>query len=226
MIIITGASRGVGKYLYDHYAAMGEDLMGTFKTSAAFSGLPGYYQLDVTDEEAVQDFAELLKDKAGQITLINCAGINYNAFGHKADLTKWQNVIDVNVNGTFNMIRQVLPLMRTQKFGRIINFSSVVALRATPGVSAYAASKAALWGMTKSLAVENAILNITINNINLGYSELGMISEVPEQYKQAILDQIPNKSFCSGQDILNTVEYIRNTSYLNGAAIDLNGGLQ
>jgi acetoacetyl-CoA reductase/3-oxoacyl-[acyl-carrier protein] reductase len=115
--------------------------------------------------------------------------------------------------------------MREQKFGRIINFSSVVAIKPTPGISPYAASKAALWGLTKTVAIENAALNITINNINLGYSELGMIEMVPDEYKKAIVAQIPAGMLCEPNDILNTVNYIRTTRYLTGTSIDLNGGL-
>jgi NAD(P)-dependent dehydrogenase (short-subunit alcohol dehydrogenase family) len=115
--------------------------------------------------------------------------------------------------------------MREQKFGRIINFSSVVAIKPTQGISAYAASKSALWGLSKSIAIENAALNITINNINLGYSELGMIEMVPDEYKKVIIAQIPAGILCEPKDILNTVRYIRSTRYLTGTSIDLNGGL-
>ncbi|MBP1671863.1 MAG: family oxidoreductase, partial [Bacteroidetes bacterium] len=105
---------------------------------------------------------------------MNCAGISYNSYAHKADIDKWNKVIEVNLNGTFNVIRNILPIMREQSYGRIINFSSIVTSLPTPGVSAYAASKAGLIGLTKSLAVENASKRITVNAINLGYANIGM----------------------------------------------------
>jgi 3-oxoacyl-[acyl-carrier protein] reductase len=82
-----------------------------------------------------------------------------------------------------------------------------------------------LWGFAKSVAIENASYNITINTINLGYAETGMIQTVPEEYRRNILAQIPAGRFCSGKEILNTISYIMNTAYLTGSAIDLNGGL-
>jgi NAD(P)-dependent dehydrogenase (short-subunit alcohol dehydrogenase family) len=115
--------------------------------------------------------------------------------------------------------------MRAQTFGRIINFSSVVAIKPTPGVGAYAASKSALWGLSRTVAIENASKNITINNINLGYSELGMIETVPEDFRKKIIEQIPAGKLCSGSDILNTVDFLMKTSYINGASVDLSGGL-
>jgi NAD(P)-dependent dehydrogenase (short-subunit alcohol dehydrogenase family) len=173
-------------------------------------------------DELIQNKIRNLKD----ITLINCAGINYNSFTHKSDPVKWRNVIEVNLIGTYNFIRAVLPVMRSQKFGRIINFSSITAQRPTQGVSSYAASKAALWGLVKTLAAENGSLNITANNINLGYASIGMgISNVSEKYKKQILEHLPSGEFCTPNDIFETVEFIRKTSNLNGISIDLNGGL-
>lgn len=226
MILITGASRGVGKFLFESYTQLGEKVFGTFNNSSVnFANYENAFcNVDVTKESDVQKWIESI-DNLQHITLINCAGINYNAFAHKADLTHWKQVIDVNLVGTFNVIHKVLPLMRENNYGRIINFSSVVAQKATPGISAYAASKAALWGMTKSIAQENATKGITINNINLGYSELGMIEQVPDKFKEVIKSQIPCGEFIRKEDVFNTVEYIRNTAFLTGVNIDLNGGL-
>jgi NAD(P)-dependent dehydrogenase (short-subunit alcohol dehydrogenase family) len=226
MILITGASGGVGKYLYEYYTGLGEQVVGTYHQAGNFQNQQGYHQLDLTHYDHVAAFVQQHVALWQNITLVNCAGITYSAFAHKAQAEQWHRVIDVNIKGTFNIIREVLPIMRSQKFGRIINFSSVVALKPTPGVSAYAATKAALWGMARSIATENASLNVTINNINLGYSELGMINTVPEQYMQNILAQIPMGRLCPGQDIISTVEYLRHTPYITGTSVDLNGGLQ
>tara|TARA_B100000795_G_scaffold254298_1_gene225084 strand:+ start:6503 stop:7186 length:684 start_codon:yes stop_codon:yes gene_type:complete len=226
MIIITGASSGVGKFLFDTYTELGEEVYGTYNKS-----IPGntksnghYNQVDIVNYNEVENWIKSIKSMK-DITLINCAGITYNAFAHKADIELWKNVIDVNLIGTYNVIRAILPLMRDENFGRVINFSSVAAQKATPGISAYAASKAALWGMAKSISIENASKGITINNINLGYSELGMIEQVPEKYKDAIKAVIPSGEFCKKEDVFKCVEFVRNNNYLNGSSIDLNGGI-
>jgi NAD(P)-dependent dehydrogenase (short-subunit alcohol dehydrogenase family) len=226
MIIITGASRGVGKYLFDEYQKLFPEIYGTYNATLPNTATKkdSYAKVDVTDFNEVESWAKSLNPK-NDLTLINCAGISYNAFAHKSNVLDWKKVIDVNVVGTYNVIRAFLPFMRENSYGRIINFSSVAAQKGTPGVSAYAASKAALWGLSKSIAVENAAKGITINNINLGYSELGMIEQVPEKFKDHIKAQIPNGDFCKKEDIFSSVEYLRRNSYTNGTSIDLNGGI-
>lgn len=226
MVIITGASRGIGKFLFtSFFKHSNEEVRGIYLNTQPTENIEKYFRLDITDYEQVKLFADSNKDTMTDITLINCAGITYNSFLHKSDPVKWKNVIDTNLIGTYNIIRALLPFMREQKFGRIINFSSVVAIKPTPGISPYAASKSALWGLTKSVAIENAALNITINNINLGYSELGMIEMVPDEFREKIITQIPAGTLCSPEDILNTVKYLQSTKYINGSSIELNGGL-
>ena len=225
MIIITGASRGVGRFLFDSFLNSGENVIGTYVNTVPIKNFDNFIKLDVTNYSEVEKFVNSISDKISDLTLINCAGITYNSFTHKSNHEEWYDVIQTNLMGTYNAIRSVLPFMRQQKFGRIINFSSVVAQKPTHGVSSYAASKSALWGLSKSIAIENAALNISINNINLGYSELGMIEMVPEEYKKKIIEQIPAGILCEPKDILNTVNYLRSTRYITGSSIDLNGGL-
>ena len=223
LIIIIGASKGIGKFLFESFRDLDLAVIGTYNSTS--SNQIGLYKVDVTDFNQVSSWIESQDLLEKDITLINCAGITYNSFAHKSDPMLWKKVIEVNLIGSYNCIRAILPIMRSRKHGRIVNFSSVVASKGTPGVSAYAASKSALWGMTKSLAQENAALNVTINNINMGYSELGMISQVPEEFLKVLVNQIPSKKLCSAKDILNTVQYLRECSYINGTSIDLNGGL-
>jgi len=202
-----------------------ESVIGIYNNSKPTDNPEVFTKIDVCNIDEINNFVELRKEELNDITLINCAGISYNSFTHKSDSEKWKSVVETNLFGIYNFIRALLPIMREQRFGRIINFSSVVALKPTPGVSAYAASKSALWGLSKSIAIENAVLNININNINLGYSELGMIGTVPEEYKNKIISQIPSGSLCGSSDILNTVNYLRSTRYITGSSIDLSGGL-
>jgi NAD(P)-dependent dehydrogenase (short-subunit alcohol dehydrogenase family) len=202
-----------------------EPVIGIYNRSKPSDNSEIFTKIDVCNLDEINSFIALRREELKEITLINCAGISYNSFTHKSDSEKWKSVVETNLFGTYNFIRALLPIMREQKFGRIINFSSVVALKPTPGVSAYAASKSALWGLSKSIAIENAALNININNINLGYSELGMIETVPDEYKNKIISQIPAGQFCSSGDILNTVNYLKSTRYITGSSIDLSGGL-
>ncbi len=226
MILITGASKGIGYYLLEKYFNRKEKVYGTYNSTQPVGLIELFSKVDISDYEEVRCWVEKHLVEKEEITLINCAGISYNSFAHKADINRWREVLEVNIIGTFNVIRCLLPFMREIGFGRIINFSSVVAQKPTPGTSAYAASKSALWGLSRSLAIENASKGITVNNINLGYSNIGMgINEVSADFQKELLKIIPAKQFCNPKDIFNTVEYLRNTSYINGSSIDINGGL-
>jgi acetoacetyl-CoA reductase/3-oxoacyl-[acyl-carrier protein] reductase len=226
MIIISGASRGIGDYLFNSFVNdLNDSVIGTYYNTVPLYNLDKFEKVDITNISDINTFILNRFDQLKDITLINCAGMSYNSYTHKSDENKWKKVIETNLFGTYNFIRAVLPIMRENKFGRIINFSSVVAIKPTPGVSAYSASKSALWGMSKSIAIENASNNITINNINLGYSELGMIETVPDEFKKQIISQIPSQNLCEPKDILNTVKYLMTTKYITGSSIDLTGGL-
>jgi len=228
MKIITGVSGSIGKLLFEHYNNSDEPIVGTFnRNNPLFSSNSGsrVFQVDISDYEQVSEFIAEIEDELKNICLINCASIVYDSFAHKADPDSWKHVIDVNLTGTFNMIRALLPYMRDQEYGRIINFSSVVAQTGAIGTSAYAASKAALWGLTKSLTIENANKNILINSINLGYMESGMTDRIPKELKTSILEKIPLKSFGPINEVILAAEYLINTDYIAGTTIDVNGGL-
>jgi len=227
MILITGASKGVGEFLFEKFQQNNSEVIGTYNTTFKKGELNNsMFQVDVSDFRQVENWIAGIEGRLNNIVLLNCAGINYNSFAHKAEIEKWNRVLEVNLMGTFNVIRSVLPYMRKQKYGRIINFSSVTAQMGTMGISAYAASKSGLWGMTRSIAVENGSLGITINNINLGYANIGMgINALTENFSETIKSRIPSKEFCPPEDIFSTVQFLINTGYITGTSIDLNGGL-
>ena len=225
MIIISGASRGIGAYLMQAFSRKSIKTIGLYNKTEP-SDLSGtYYRADIRDFEKLEELIVPLLLNSDEIVLINCAGVTYSAFTHKSDPKIWKQVVETNLIGTYNLIRCILPKMRENNHGRIINFSSVIAEISTPGVSAYAATKSALWGLSKSISIENANKNVTINNINLGYSELGMIKEVPAQYLDKIKGDIPMKRLCSPEEIFNTVKYLIDTPYITGESISINGGL-
>ena len=224
MILITGASRGIGKYLYKYFATKGDEVYGTYNSTTP-ENIKGLTKVDISRYNEVESWIQSIPN-LNEIKLINCAAIADSSFAHKCKIEEWHKVIDINVKGTFNTIRALLPIMRGQGYGRIINFSSVIAQKGTPGVSAYAASKSALWGMAKSLATENASKGISVNNINLGYVNLGMgLEQVPEQMQETLKKQIPLGRFCEPEEMVATIEYLIKTPYINGSSVDLNGGL-
>ena len=226
MVLITGASRGIGKYLFSEFHKGGDTIYGTYnRTPPEGKNFKYFQKVDISCYDQVANWIDNLKPNLKSIILINCAGINYSSFAHKADLEKWTNVVNVNLIGTFNVINKVLPIMREQNFGRIINLSSVVAQTLVPGTSAYAASKAGLSGLIKSIAAENATKGITINNLTLGYFNAGMIQEVPQDYQELLKKKIPLGEFGNPVDIFSAIQLLINSNYINGSNIDINGGL-
>jgi NAD(P)-dependent dehydrogenase (short-subunit alcohol dehydrogenase family) len=224
--LVSGASRGIGLYLLEQLSKEGFDVFGTYNTTEPQTSKKQLFsKVDITNDLQVRNWMEAITNECDKIVLINCSGINYNIFAHKAEVEKWKYVIDVNLIGSFRIINAVLPVMRKSGYGRIINFSSVVAQKGVPGTSAYAASKAALWGMTKSIATENAKKGITINNLNLGYFDIGMISEVSPQILDGIKNNIPSQMLGNPENILNAVKFLIQADYITGTSIDINGGL-
>lgn len=229
MIIITGVSRGIGAFLAEKYAAMGEPVEGIYLHSDPPAVLRekgvNLSPCDIGDWASVEAWVKNLHPQGQRITLLNCAGINYNSFAHKAAMDKWEDVIRVNLTGTFNFIRLMLPYMRETGWGRVVNFSSVVSQTGVPGTSAYAASKAGLNGMIKALAVENATKGITFNNLTLGYHNIGMITDVPEAYLKTVIEKIPAGRLGDPDNIFQAVEFLRKADYVNGTCLDINGAL-
>lgn len=224
MVIITGAGSGIGQFLFQHFSKT-DSVLGT--THSFKIDDPRFTQLDVTDYHAVEQWKSSIDGELlSRIVLINCAGINYDAFIHKADLLEWKKVIDTNFIGAFNVIRCFLPIMRNTGYGRIVNIGSITAQKGVMGTSAYAASKSAFWGFTRAVAVENASKGVTINTINLGYFEIGMgLTQISEAQRKVLLQQIPAGRFGRPEEILSTIEYLIQTEYINGTSIDLNGAL-
>ena len=213
MKIIIGASGGIGSKLFEHYSKDETDgVIGTFHKNGEESEF--MWGLDIANYFVVEAFAESVDLYDGQITLINCAGINYDAMAHKASVDSWWDVIEVNLVGTFHVIRAFLPYMRHWNYGRIINMGSVVAQKGIPGTSAYAASKAGLQGLTKAIAAENKEKNITINTLNLGYMEVGM-GTIYEQ--SGAIGKIDN--------IINAINMLVDSPFITGTSVDINGGL-
>ena len=223
--LITGASKGIGSYLFKKFAGEDQQVYGTYNSTN-----PGFRdghlsKVNIVNDDEVKKWIEVVVKPGDHIVLINCAGVNYNTFAHKADKEKWKRVIEVNLIGTFNVIYALLPVMRETNYGRIINFSSVVPQKGIPGTSAYAASKAGLWGLTKTIAAENAKKGITINSLNIGYFNIGMTSEIRKEILSGIISMIPAQKLGDPENIYHAVNFLIKADYVNGTSVDINGGL-
>lgn len=223
MIIITGASRGIGKQLFDKFSKM-EDVVGT-----SLNGHEGLYQVDISDKAEVDDFFNNIctehKGKMLNLTLINCAGITDSERMINSKREDWDRVVEVNLLGTANVIHSALAFMIPQRFGRIINMGSVVAQSGMIGTTAYAASKAGLWGLSKSLSKEVGKYNITVNTMNLGYTDMGMIEQVPEKVRERLNGATATGRLGNIDDVLESVQYLRRCSFITGTELNLNGGI-
>lgn len=225
MKLITGASKGIGKFLFEKYLNEGETVYGTYlSTEPEPKYLNFFTKVDITNHQEVVKWINSIK-LTDKIELINCAATTYDSFAHKSDPEIWSKTIQVNLTGNFVVIQALLPIMRKNNYGRIINFSSVVAQIGIIGSSAYASSKAALWGLGKSIAAENASKGITINTLNLGYFKIGMANNVLVEIQNKIKEQIPTHDFGDPINIYNAINFLIASDYVNGSSIDINGGL-
>lgn len=186
-------------------------------------------EFDASDYNATKTAFNHMSSKHGQIDiLINNAGITRDRFHHKMSYQDWQDVININLNSVFNCSRQVIESMRKNNYGRIINISSVNALKGQIGQTNYCASKAAIIGFSKALAQESASKGITVNVIAPGYVDTEMTKKIdPTIVSNQILPMIPLNRFASPSEISSLVLYLvsDDASYMTGQTISINGGL-
>lgn len=243
-VLLTGASGGLGKYISHHLAQNGFNLALQFNNSPVkldenineikSSGFlkPGQiiksYKADISDESSVTELTGNVKSDLGSIDiLINNAGLSINAVSWKLNLDDWNKVINVNLTGPFLCTKHVLPLMKENKYGRIIYISSVVPQIGVAGTAAYSASKAGLYGLCKTVSKEIIRNNITANVISLGYFDAGLLYQIPEEIRNQIKETIPVKEFGNPAEVSECIKYLcsENSRYITGQTINLNGGL-
>lgn len=238
-ILLIGASGGLGKHFANSFASEGCNLALVYKehSKEAHSLVENTlkhnikaktYEADITSEASIEKLVNSAVNDFGSIdVLINNAGLSLNAMSWKMDIDSWNKVLAVNLTGPFLCIKHVIPVMKKIGWGRIINISSVVAQLGVPGTVAYSVSKAGLEGLTKTVSKEIAKLNITINNIALGYFNAGLLYQIPEDLRNQIKDTIPKKEFGNPQEIVECMKFLisENSTYINGQTININGGL-
>lgn len=230
MIIITGVSGGIGKYLLGQFLEQtDEQIVAMYNNTEPLFNYENpklvYIKADLTSESEVGQIVNEHFKIASNIKLIHCAGLSHNSMLHKTQVENWRKVFAVNLDSAFILTKYLLPIMREQSFGRIIFFSSIVPQIGVVGTASYSASKSGLWGLMKALVKENASKGITCNTLNLGYFNIGMIKDVPETILNEIIKTIPSQKLGEPIDIFNAVKFIISSDYLTGAQIDINGGL-
>lgn len=225
MIIITGASGGLGNYLVkklknDH------ELIGTYWSHKPdkFESTVDFYQLDVSNAQEIDSFMKKISPKLHNIVFIHLAGISINAVSHKMKEEYWDRVMDVNLKGAFLMTRSLIPIMRMQEWGRVIYISSVVGQTGIPGTCAYSASKAGLFGLTRTVAAENVLKNITVNTISLGYFNVGIIDTLNPDMQEQIKEKIPMRRFGRPENFEMAIRFLIDCDYITGSILNINGG--
>ena len=230
VIVITGATGGLGSEMVKHFEQQNVRLaLHTFQQEPFDVACEhAWFKADLREPQQIDTLIAAILANFGRIdVLINNAGISKNGMSWKLSDADFNEVVAVNLTAPFKLIKGFLPKMREQKSGRIISISSVVAQTGVVGTAAYAASKAGLIGLTKTVSKETATNGITVNCLALGYFNVGMIDEVAPEMQAQIIQAIPQQQLGSVATILATIDWLisKEADYITGQTISLNGGL-
>lgn len=237
--VVTGGTGGIGSAISQRLAKDYHVIACYFKNGnheeakqwQAAQKAAGYtidiLYADIVNYADCEKLVSLVKERFGRIdVLINNAGITADASLKRMTLEQWQRVIDANLTSVYNVTHNVLPLMLERKYGRIISISSINGRKGQLGQCNYAATKAALYGFSMSLAQEVAKQGITVNTISPGYIDTNMLAGVKENVLQGIIAQIPVGRLGRPEEIANAVAFLAapESSFVTGANLDINGG--
>jgi 3-oxoacyl-[acyl-carrier protein] reductase len=236
--IITGSSRGIGRAIALHLASQGANIVASARNLAALEALVAEIQgqggkaLAVPGDVGLSADVEALfaaaKEAFGRVDiLVNNAGITRDGLLMRMKDEDWDAVLDTNLKGAFYCCRAAAKIMSKQRSGRIVNISSVVGEMGNAGQANYAASKAGLIGMTKSIARELARRNVTVNAIAPGFIVTDMTDALSDQVKEGLRDQIPLARLGEAQDIAHAVAFLASeqAGYITGQVLGVNGGM-
>jgi acetoacetyl-CoA reductase len=232
VVLVTGGTRGIGKAVSVMLKDTGYIVASTYKSNDAVAELYksetgiATFKWDLADYDACFEGVKQVEATLGPVDiLVNNAGITRDAPFHKMTRTQWKEVIDCNLTGVFNMTHLVWQGMRDRNFGRVITISSINAQKGQFAQVNYAASKAGLLGMTRSLAQEGARFGITANAICPGYIETEMVMGLSDKVREAIVAQIPAGRLGTPDEIARCVVFLASeeSEYLNGSTISANG---
>jgi len=236
--LITGGARGIGQAIALTFAREGADIVVADvnleiaqKTALEIEGLGRKalaLEMDVTNYDKVEEGINKILDKMGKVDiLVNNAGITKDNLLLRMSQADWDAVINVNLKGTFNCIKAVTRPMIKQRSGRIISIASIIGLMGNPGQANYAASKAGIIALTKTVAKELASRNINANAVAPGFIQTEMTAKLPEDIKKKMLEAIPLAKLGTPQDVANTCLFLASdeSSYITGQVITIDGGM-
>lgn len=237
--LVTGAARGIGREIALTLGRYGATVIINYSGSEEAAkeladllneegGRAVLYRCDISDFEASREmFQNIVQEYKRIDILVNNAGITRDNLSMRMSEKEFDDVINVNLKGTFNCMKHVSRTMLKQRSGRIINISSVVGIKGNPGQINYSASKAGVIGMTKTMARELGSRGITVNAIAPGYIETSMTAELPGDVRKAVLEQIPLGVFGNTEDVAQTAAFLASEKarYITGQVIQVDGGL-
>lgn len=239
VVAVTGGSRGLGRAIclvfadantriFSNYHSADSAARETETLIQAAGGSISFEQVDVASQEAVSRWFKQIAEKTGRVdVLVNNAGITRDGLIALMKEKDWDDVIDTNLKGAYNCIKAVIRPMMKNRYGRIINMTSVVGAMGNPGQANYAASKAGIIGLTKSVAKELASRGITVNAVAPGYVETDMTAALPEAAKKAMLEMIPMKRPGRPEEIAGIVKFLASdiAAYVTGQVVHVSGGM-
>ena len=236
--LITGGARGIGQAIAMTFAREGADIVVADvnleiaqKTASEIEGLGRKalaLEMDVTNYDLVEAGINKILDKMGKVDiLVNNAGITKDNLVLRMSQSEWDAVINVNLKGTFNCIKAVSRPMVKQRSGRIISIASIIGLMGNPGQANYAASKAGIIALTKTIAKELASRNINANAVAPGFIQTEMTAKLSEEIKKKMLEAIPLAKLGTPQDVANVCLFLASdeSSYITGQTITIDGGM-
>ncbi len=237
--MVTGAARGIGRsiaevlaqpglMLYLNDVAPPEEAQDSLREVEARGARAAYLRFNVADPAEVEQAVDAIIEESGRLDiLVNNAGINRDQLLVRMKEADWDQVLAVNLKGAFNCLKAAAKPMIKQRFGRIINISSVVGIMGNAGQANYVASKAGLVGLTKSVARELASRRITVNAVAPGFIETTMTENLPEKTREAMLAQIPLNRFGSPEEVAHAVAFLASeqAAYITGQVMHVNGGM-
>ena len=233
-ILITGATGGIGKALVKKFVSLEGNVLATGTKIEKLKALKEEFpnitilKFDISEHSKIEEFIENVSSQlVGLDVLVNNAGINMDNLSLRMKDEEWKKVIDINLGSTFLLCKYALKKMLKNKYGRIVNITSVVGHTGNLGRANYAASKAGIIGMSKSLAIEYAKKNITINCVSPGFIQSKMTESIVESIKAVLTSRIPMARLGTGEDVSNTVAFLSSdaASYITGETIHVNGGM-
>ena len=233
-ILITGATGGIGKALVKKFTSLEGNILATGTKNEKLDLLKKEFpeinilKFDISEHSKIEEFIENVNSKLTSLdVVVNNAGITLDNLSLRMKNEEWQKVIDINLTSTFLLCKYATKKMLKNKYGRIVNITSIVGHTGNIGQANYAASKSGMIGMTKSLAIEYAKKNITLNCVSPGFIQSNMTDKILESIKAVLTSKIPMSKLGSGEDVANTVAFLSSdaASYITGETIHVNGGM-